>query len=100
MYARLGSHSASVLFHLAAPTLDVDWRNHNTFATCSADKHIHVCKIGDDKPLKTFTGHEDEVRSHAGGPTAQVYISHTVAMVLCHYLDIHVTSVGCHSFQM
>lgn len=46
----------------AAPTLDVDWRNNNTFATCSTDKAIHVCRLGETRPIKTFTGHTDEVR--------------------------------------
>lgn len=53
-----------VMLCLAAPTLDVDWRNHNTFATCSTDKRIHVCRIGEQKPIKTFTGHNDEVSEH------------------------------------
>jgi len=46
----------------AAPTLDVDWRNNSMFATCSTDKQIHVCRLGDVKPHKTFVGHTDEVR--------------------------------------
>jgi WD40 repeat protein len=46
----------------AAPTLDVDWRNNTTFATCSTDKAIHVCRLGEQRPIKTFTGHTDEVR--------------------------------------
>jgi transducin (beta)-like 1 len=31
-------------FH-SAPTLDVDWRNNVSFATCSTDKMIYVCKV-------------------------------------------------------
>jgi transducin (beta)-like 1 len=46
----------------AAPTLDVDWRTNTTFATCSTDKMIYVCRLGDNQPIKTFAGHEDEVR--------------------------------------
>ncbi|KAM3366056.1 hypothetical protein ACQJBY_015544 [Aegilops geniculata] len=44
-------------FH-SAPTLDVDWRNNNSFATCSTDNMIYVCKIGDPRPVKTFSGHQ------------------------------------------
>lgn len=40
-----------------APTLDIDWQNTNTFASCSPDKKIHVCKIGLEKAVKTFEGH-------------------------------------------
>ncbi|KAK2557563.1 F-box-like/WD repeat-containing protein TBL1XR1 [Acropora cervicornis] len=34
-------------FH-QAPTLDVDWQNNNSFASCSTDKIIHICKIGSE----------------------------------------------------
>ncbi len=51
------------ILHWTAPTLDVDWRNNNSFATCSTDKLIHVCKIGDTAPMKTFQGHTDEVNA-------------------------------------
>lgn len=41
-----------------APTLDVDWRNNSSFATCSTDNMIYVCKIGEQRPVKAFSGHE------------------------------------------
>lgn len=40
-----------------APALDVDWQNNSTFASCSTDMCIHVCRLGSDRPLKTFQGH-------------------------------------------
>lgn len=40
-----------------APTLDVDWQNNSSFASCSTDKIIHICRIGVDKPIKSFQGH-------------------------------------------
>lgn len=40
------------------PTLDVDWQNNSCFASCSTDKLIHVCKLGSDKPIRTFQGHK------------------------------------------
>ena len=45
-------------FHHKAPTLDVDWQNSTTFASCSADTYIHVYRVGFDKPVRTFTGHK------------------------------------------
>ena len=48
-------HLSSVL--RIAPTLDVDWQNNSSFASCSTDKIIHVCRIGLDKPVKSFQGH-------------------------------------------
>lgn len=53
----------------AAPTLDVDWRNNTSFATCSTDKMIYVCKLGDTQPLKVFEGHRDEVNAIKWDPT-------------------------------
>lgn len=43
---------------VSAPTLDVDWKNNSTFATCSTDTMIYVCKVGENRPIKTFAGHE------------------------------------------
>lgn len=47
----------------AAPTLDVDWRTNDSFATCSTDTMIYVCKIGETLPVKTFSKHVDEVNA-------------------------------------
>ena len=47
----------------------MDWRNNTSFATCSTDKMIHVCKLGDTQPLKTFEGHKDEVNAIKWDPT-------------------------------
>lgn len=46
-----------LLSFIAAPTLDVDWQNNTSFASCSTDKIIHVCRIGVEKPVKSFQGH-------------------------------------------
>ena len=40
-----------------APALDVDWQTNTSFASCSTDQCIHVCKLGVDKAIKTFQGH-------------------------------------------
>ena len=58
--AATGAVKQQFAFHYA-PTLDVDWRNSDTFATCSTDKLIHVCKVGETAPVRTFKGHRDEV---------------------------------------
>lgn len=49
--------SLSVRLPPTAPALDVDWQSNNTFASCSTDMCIHVCKLGQDRPIKTFQGH-------------------------------------------
>lgn len=43
--------------NIVAPALDVDWQTNTSFASCSTDQCIHVCKLGVDKAIKTFTGH-------------------------------------------
>ena len=42
---------------VVAPALDVDWQNDTSFASCSTDQCIHVCRLGQDRPIKTFQGH-------------------------------------------
>mmetsp|Transcript_2383 Transcript_2383/g.6000 ORF Transcript_2383/g.6000 Transcript_2383/m.6000 type:complete len:559 (-) Transcript_2383:853-2529(-) len=66
--AKAGEPKQIFAFH-SAPTLDVDWRNNTSFATCSTDMQIHVCRVGDSAPLKTFTGHKDEVNAIKWDPS-------------------------------
>jgi transducin (beta)-like 1 len=61
-------------FH-TAPTLDVDWRNNTSFATCSTDKMIFVCELGKTKPLRSFQGHQDEVNAIKWDPTGTLLAS-------------------------
>ncbi|KAM0828245.1 hypothetical protein ACQ4PT_067670 [Festuca glaucescens] len=61
-------------FH-SAPTLDVDWRNNSSFATCSNDNMIYFCKIGDPHPVKTFSGHQKEVNAIKWDPTGSLLAS-------------------------
>ncbi|KAL6841150.1 hypothetical protein ACP4OV_029119 [Aristida adscensionis] len=61
-------------FH-SAPTLDVDWRNNNSFATCSTDNMIYVCKIGEQRPVKAFSGHQSEVNAIKWDPTGSLLAS-------------------------
>ncbi|KAL8160439.1 hypothetical protein V2J09_001976 [Rumex salicifolius] len=61
-------------FH-QGPTLDVDWRNNISFATSSTDHMIHVCKIGENQPIKTFAGHQGEVNCVKWDPTGSLLAS-------------------------
>ncbi|EDO40932.1 predicted protein [Nematostella vectensis] len=61
-------------FH-QAPTLDVDWQNNNSFASCSTDKLIHVCRLGLDKPIKSFRGHMSEVNAIRWDPSGTLLAS-------------------------
>ncbi|KAL1345025.1 hypothetical protein AAHE18_08G087900 [Arachis hypogaea] len=61
-------------FH-SAPTLDVDWRNSVSFATCSTDNMIYVCKVGENRPIKTFAGHQGEVNAIKWDPSGTLLAS-------------------------
>ena len=56
-----GQAKQQFAFH-SAPALDVDWQTDDSFASCSTDKCIHVCKLGSQTPIKSFQGHTNEVR--------------------------------------
>ncbi|XP_075483877.1 WD40 repeat-containing protein HOS15-like isoform X2 [Primulina tabacum] len=61
-------------FH-SAPALDVDWRNNTSFATCSTDSMIYVCKVGENRPIKTFSGHQGEVNAIKWDPSGSLLAS-------------------------
>ncbi|CAO3679900.1 unnamed protein product [Rhizopus stolonifer] len=61
-------------FHSLA-ILDVDWMDDTTFASCSSDKTIYICKLGQSKPLKKWVGHEDEVNAVRWDPSGQYLAS-------------------------
>ena len=58
-----------------APALDVDWKDDTTFASCSTDKTVNICKVGVARPLKTFSGHTDEVNAVKWDPSGTLLAS-------------------------
>lgn len=54
--AASGECTQQFSFH-SAPALDVDWQTNTSFASCSTDQCIHVCKLSMDHPIKSFQGH-------------------------------------------
>ncbi|XP_065055897.1 F-box-like/WD repeat-containing protein TBL1X [Rhopilema esculentum] len=61
--------------HHQGPVLDIDWQNNTTFATCSTDTTVTVCRIGLDKPVKTFSGHTEEVNCVRWDPSGNLLAS-------------------------
>ncbi|KDQ63157.1 hypothetical protein JAAARDRAFT_120290 [Jaapia argillacea MUCL 33604] len=49
--------------------LDIDWLDETTFASCGADKLIHVLTLTDPKPIRTFTGHANEINQIKCNPS-------------------------------
>jgi len=72
--AKSGEVQQQFEFH-TAPTLDVDWKDDYSFATCSTDKMIYVCELGKNRPIKTFQGHSDEVNAIEWDPTGTLLAS-------------------------
>ena len=58
--AQTGKAKQQFAFH-SAPALDVDWQSDDSFASCSTDKSIQVCRLGEENPIKSFSGHTNEV---------------------------------------
>ena len=61
--------------HHQAPALDVDWKDDVTFASCSTDKTVLICRVGEERPLHTFTGHLDEVNAVKWDPSGTLLAS-------------------------
>ncbi|KAD7479393.1 hypothetical protein E3N88_02529 [Mikania micrantha] len=57
-----GSHDGFArVWNTEDPALDVDWGPNHNFATGSSYAKIYVCKIGENQPLKMFSGHKHRV---------------------------------------
>ncbi|XP_069148913.1 WD40 repeat-containing protein HOS15-like [Solanum lycopersicum] len=61
-------------FH-SGQLLDVAWRNNDSFATSSADSMIYVCKVGENKPVKKFSGHQNEINAIDWDPLGSLLAS-------------------------
>jgi transducin (beta)-like 1 len=58
-----------------APALDVDWKDDITFASCSTDKTVNICRVGLPRPLNTYRGHTDEVNAVKWDPSGNLLAS-------------------------
>lgn len=68
-------------FH-TAPALDVDWRDNEVFASCSTDHFIHICRLGYDRPLYSFSEHTNEVNAIRWNPSGEFLASCSDDMTL------------------
>lgn len=58
-----------------APALDVDWKDNTTFASCSTDRTVHICRVGLSQPIKVYKGHTDEVNAVKWDPSGRLLAS-------------------------
>lgn len=79
--ASSGQCTQQFMFH-SAPALDVDWQTNTSFASCSTDMRIHVCKLFVDKPIKSFSGHRNEVNAIKWDPQGNLLASCSDDMTL------------------
>ncbi|KAJ8870768.1 hypothetical protein PR048_027067, partial [Dryococelus australis] len=79
--AASGQCTQQFSFH-SAPALDVDWQTNSSFASCSTDQCIHVCKLNMDKPIKSFQGHTNEVNAIKWDPQGNLLASCSDDMTL------------------
>ncbi|KAG7156154.1 F-box-like/WD repeat-containing protein ebi-like, partial [Homarus americanus] len=79
--ASSGHCTQQFAFH-SAPALDVDWQTNTSFASCSTDQCIHVCQLGQDKPIKSFQGHTNEVNAIKWDPQDKELINDMIVPLL------------------
>ncbi|XP_018027013.1 F-box-like/WD repeat-containing protein TBL1XR1 [Hyalella azteca] len=79
--ASSGHSRQQFAFH-TAPALDVDWQTNTSFASCSTDQCIHVCSLGQEKPIKSFKGHSNEVNAIKWDPQGNLLASCSDDMTL------------------
>lgn len=75
-------------FH-TAPILDVNWMDNETFATCSIDTTVQVCRVGSKTAIRTFKGHLNEVNAIQWSP----YVSSKQVLASCS--DDHTAKIWC-----
>ncbi|PAA51895.1 hypothetical protein BOX15_Mlig002737g1 [Macrostomum lignano] len=79
--ATTGQAKQQFAFH-TAPALDVDWQSNNTFASCSTDQSIQVCRLGREQPIEIFKGHTNEVNAIKWDPQGRLLASCSDDMTL------------------
>lgn len=72
--AASGTATRSFAFHSAA-VLDVEWQSDDAFASCSSDKTIVLCSLAEKGPVRTWSGHADEVNSLHWNPAKDLLAS-------------------------
>ncbi|KAH0707627.1 hypothetical protein KY289_012703 [Solanum tuberosum] len=62
-------------FEFPSVVLDADWQNNDSFAVGSIDNMIYICKVGENRPVKRFSGHKNEVNAVKWDPSGSLLAS-------------------------
>ncbi|KAJ3431591.1 wd40 repeat protein [Anaeramoeba flamelloides] len=65
----------NIYLHHEGIIMDLDWKDDLTFATCSEDKTISICKVGNPNPIKMFTAHSQDITSIRWSPNGKFLAS-------------------------
>ena len=57
-------------------------KSEESFASCSTDKQIHVCQLDQERPIKSFQGHTNEVNAIKWDPQGKFLASCSDDMTL------------------
>lgn len=57
------------------PVMDVDWQDEATFATCGSDRRIHICRLGEPAPLRSYAAHGSDVNAVRWDPSGALLAS-------------------------
>ncbi|PSC75373.1 F-box-like WD repeat-containing TBL1X [Micractinium conductrix] len=73
--AKAGAQSKQYAHH-ASSVVDADWRNNTTFASCSQDGSIAICKLSDPKPQRHWqSAHSADINSLRWEPSGKLLAS-------------------------
>ncbi|KAJ3433276.1 wd40 repeat protein [Anaeramoeba flamelloides] len=65
----------NIYLHHKGVIMDLDWKDDRTFATCSEDKTISICDVGNPQPLKLFRAHSQCITSIRWSPNGKFLAS-------------------------
>lgn len=70
----LGEIKQTFGFH-TGPVFDLCWKNNTTFASCSGDRLIRLCKLHEKRPIRTFAGHTGDINAIRWDPSRRYLAS-------------------------
>ncbi|KAG5219946.1 F-box/WD repeat-containing protein [Salix suchowensis] len=70
-----GGCSQQALTLSADCCLDIDWIDDETFTSCGADNLVYVMRVGQSQPIRTLSGHQNEINQIKCNPSRTLIAS-------------------------